>query len=280
MKKGWKYLIGIVVVVVIVIAGYFSFGGQSQAKEKTITIGLVAPTDKDTHVWDAVKKEAKDNYGLTIKLKEFSDWNQPNKAVANGELDANSFQTKEFLDEWNKAHDNALTSVGQTIITPLRLYSKKVDSVADIKNGATITISNDAVNEARGLKLLQNAGLIKLKSDDSLATTKDIVENPKNLKIKEVDGSQTARALSSEDASVVNGGFAVSGDIPLKYTLYKEKLDKNSKPYINVLAVSKKKKDSQAFKDLAKAYQSKSVKKEIEKQYNSLIIPGWDLDLD
>src|SRR5699024_11591717 len=73
--------------------------GQSQAKEKTLTIGLVAPTDKDTHVWDAVKKEAKDNYGLTIKLKEFSDWNQPNKAVANGELDANSFQTKERSEE-------------------------------------------------------------------------------------------------------------------------------------------------------------------------------------
>lgn len=280
MKKGWKYLIGIVVVVVIVIAGYFSFGDKSQAKEKTITVGVVAPADKDTHVWDAVKKEAKDKHGLTVKLKEFSDWNQPNKAVANGELDVNSFQTKEFLDDWNKAHDNALTSVGQTIIAPLRLYSKKVDSVADIKNGATITIANDAVNESRGLKLLQNAGLIKLKSDDSLATTKDIAENPKNLKIKEVDGSQTARALSSEDASVVNGGFAVSGNIPLKYTLYKEKLDKNSKPYINVLAVSKKKKDSQAFKDLVKAYQSKSVKKEIKKQYNSLIIPGWDLDLN
>lgn len=279
MKKSVKYLIGIVVVLVVVVAGYFSFGHKSATKEKTITVGTVAPTQKDEKIWKVVKKEAKDKYGLTIKMKEFSDWNQPNKAVANGELDVNSFQTLDFLNQYNKAHDNSLTSVGKTIIAPLRLYSKKVKKVAEIKDGATIAISNDAANEARGLRLLQSAGLIKLASNDPLVTTKDIAENPKNLKIKEVDGSQTARALPSVDASVINGGFAASGNVSLKDSLYREKLDKKAEPYINVLAVSKKKKNTQAYKDLAKAYQTAAVKKEIQKQYGQLIIPGWDLDL-
>ncbi len=279
MKKTWKYLIGIVVIVIIAVAAYFSFAPNAGNKSKTITVGLVAPTNKDTNIWNAVKKQAKAKYNLTIKTKEFTDWNQPNKSVANGEIDVNSFQTQDFLNQWNKANGNKLTSTGETIITPLRLYSRKVSKVSDIKNGATIAISNDAANEARGLKLLQSAGLLKLKSGVALATTKDITSNPKDLNIKEVDGSQTARALPSVDASVINGGFATSGKVSLKYSLFKEKLNKKSKPYINILAISKKNKGKAEYKDLAKAYQSAPVKKQIQKAYGPLILPAWDLKL-
>ncbi|WEV58211.1 MetQ/NlpA family ABC transporter substrate-binding protein [Ligilactobacillus acidipiscis] len=279
MKKSVKYLIGTLVVIIIVVAGYFSFGGAGKKQSKTLTVGLVAPTNKDTQIWNTVKKQAKEKYNLTVKTKEFTDWNQPNKSVANGEIDVNSFQTQDFLNQYNKANSNKLTSVGQTVITPLRLYSKKVTKVSEIKNGATITISNDAANEARGLKLLQSAGLVKLAPGKSLATVKDITSNPKNLKIKEVDGSQTARSLPSVDAAVINGGFASSGKINLKYTLFKEKLDKNAKPYINVLAVAKNNKNKQAYRDLAKAYQTSAVKKQIQKEFGPLILPAWTLKI-
>lgn len=278
MNKAVKYSLSALVVIGIGVGGYYAFNGGAD-RSKTVTVGVVGTSDKDTKIWDTVKKEAKDKYNLTVKTKEFTDWNQPNKTVANGEIDANAFQTQDFLNQYNKANGNKLTSAGKTIITPLRLYSKKVNSVDEIKNGATIAISNDAANEARGLKLLQSAGLIKLDSGKSLAQVKDITSNPKNLKLKEVDGSQTARSLDSIDAAVVNGGFASSSKLSLKYSLFKEELNKDTKPYINVIAISKENKDKQEYKDLVKAYQTKSVKQQINKAYGQFEIPAWDLKL-
>lgn len=278
MNKAVKYSLSALVVIGIGVGGYYAFNGGAD-RSKAVTVGVVGTSNKDTKIWDTVKKEAKDKYNLTVKTKEFIDWNQPNKTVANGEIDANAFQAQDFLNQYNKANGNKLTSASKTIITPLRLYSKKVNSVDEIKNGATIAISNDAANEARGLKLLQSAGLIKLDSGKSLAQVKDITSNPKNLKLKEVDGSQTARSLDSIDAAVVNGGFASSSKLSLKYSLFKEELNKDTKPYINVIAISKENKDKQEYKDLVKAYQTKSVKQQINKAYGQFEIPAWDLKL-
>ena len=278
MNKAVKYSLSALVVIGIGVGGYYAFNGGAD-RSKAVTVGVVGTSNKDTKICDTVKKEAKDKYNLTVKTKEFIDWNQPNKTVANGEIDANAFQAQDFLNQYNKANGNKLTSASKTIITPLRLYSKKVNSVDEIKNGATIAISNDAANEARGLKLLQSAGLIKLDSGKSLAQVKDITSNPKNLKLKEVDGSQTARSLDSIDAAVVNGGFASSSKLSLKYSLFKEELNKDTEPYINVIAIAKENKDKQEYKDLVKAYQTKSVKQQINKAYGQFEIPAWDLKL-
>ncbi|WP_203651665.1 MetQ/NlpA family ABC transporter substrate-binding protein [Secundilactobacillus yichangensis] len=279
MKKSTKWLIGIIVVVVIVIAGYFSFGGSLGGKQKaqTVTVGRVAPSKSDEAVWNAAAKQAKDKYNITIKYKDFTDYVQPNKSVQNGEIDINAFQTKQYLDVWNAAHkDSTLTSIGYSITTPLRLYSRKVTNVKDLKKGATIVIDNDAANQGRSLKLLQSAGLIKLNNVKN-PTPSDIASNPKKFKITPIDANQTARQLDDVDAAIVNGGFAKADHVNTKDSIYKEPLTKENKQYFNVIVTTKKNANKKAYKEVVKAYQTKAVKNQIKKSFGDLEQSAWDI---
>lgn len=279
MKKSTKWLIGIIVVVVIVIAGYFSFGGSLGGKQKaqTVTVGRVAPSKSDEAVWNAAAKQAKDKYNITIKYKDFTDYVQPNKSVQNGEIDINAFQTKQYLDVWNAAHKSStLTSIGYSVTTPLRLYSRKVTNVKDLKKGATIVIDNDAANQGRSLKLLQSAGLIKL-NNAKTPTPSDIASNPKKFKITPIDANQTARQLDDVDAAIVNGGFAKADHVNTKDSIYKEPLTKENKQYFNVIVATKKNANKKAYKEVVKAYQTKAVKNQIKKSFGDLEQSAWDI---
>lgn len=279
MKRSTKWIIGIVVVVVIVIAGYFSFGGSLSGKSKsqTVTVGRVAPSKSDEAIWKVVSKQAKDKYNVKLKFKDFTDYVQPNKAVQNGEVDINAFQTKQFLDVWNAAHKNStLTSIGYTMISPLRIYSQEVKSVKALKKGATIVIDNDAANQGRSLKLLQSAGLIKLNNSKN-PTPSDITSNPKKFKVTPIDANQTARQLSSVDAAVINGNFAKADHVNIKYSIFREPLNKANEQYFNVIAATKKEKNKKAYKDVVKAYQTAAVKKQFKKSFGKLEIPAWDI---
>ncbi len=273
MKKSAKVLIWIVVALVIIVVGYLSFGRHQSAQDKTVTVGVITGTKKDQAIWDTVSKTAKDKYGIHIKLKNFTDYSQPNKALSSHNIDLNAFQSVNFLVQWNQAHHSHLTSIGRTLITPLRIYSQKVSSVKQIKSGSQIAIANDAANEARALELLQTAGLIKLNSD-KLPMVKSIIANPKHLKIKTVDASQTARALPDVAASVINGGFAITAGIPQRETIFKEPLQKQ---YVNVIVANQKDQHKKLYEDVVKAYQSAATKREITKQYGDLILPAWQL---
>ena len=279
MKKARKYIIWLIVIVVIVIAGYFSFGRSNNTKTKTVTIGIMTGTKRDNAIWDTVKKTAKDKYNLKINLKEFTDYSQPNKALSSHNIDLNSFQNYKFQNTWNEAHDSHIISIGKTVIEPLRIYSKKVTNVKQIKTNSTIAVPNDATNEARALKLLQTAGLITLKPNQKLATTKSIAKNPKNLKIKEVDASQTAHALPNVEASVINGNYAIASGVKKKTSIFVEPIDKNSYPYINIISANRKDKNKKIYKDVVKSYQTNVNKKEIKKAYNGLDKSAWDLNL-
>lgn len=279
MKKSTKWIIGIVVVIVIVVAGFFSFGGgfSSKSKAQTVTIGRVAPSKADDAVWKVVSKQAKKKYNITLKFKDFTDYVQSNKVVQNGEIDLNSFQTVQYLNVWNKAHKSStLVSLGYTITAPLRLYSRKVSSVKDLKKGATIVIDNDAANEARSLELLQSAGLIKL-DNSATPTLADVKSNPKDFKIRAIDSNQTARQLPSVDAAIVNGGFAMTDHVSIKNSIFKEPINKANKQYFNIIVGTKKNKDKQAYKDVVKAYQTKAVKKQIKKSYGQYEQSAWDI---
>lgn len=277
-KKNW--IIWAVVAVVIVVIGWFSFGHSSQTSSKTVTVGVVGQTSQDEAIWKEIAKVAKDNYGVTVKLKNFSDYNQPNKALQNGDVDLNAFQHQAFLDAWNKANKGTLVSIGKTSIAPIHLYSKKVTDVKDLPDGATIAVPNDASNESRALFLLKNAGLITLKtSAGSLATVKDIQDNPKNLKIKEVAAEQTARTLDDVDAAVVNTNYAVAAKLPDSEIIYTEPVNKDSEQWINLIAAKKSDANKEAYKDVVKAYHTSQVKKVIQKEYGNKEIPAWDLKL-
>ena len=278
MKKK-NIIIGIIVVLVIGVAGYFSFGGHKTTQSKTVTIGIMSGVKQDDKIWKSVSKTVKSKYNITLKFKKFTDYTQPNKALADGDIDLNAFQHYAFLKSWNKSNNTNIVAIGKTFITPIRLYSKTVKKVKDIPNGAVIAIPNDATNESRALYLLKNAGLITLKKGTELATVKSIKSNPKNLQIKELDASQTARSLSDVTAAVINTNYAQAAKINYKTAIYVEPVNKDSKQWINIIAANKKDKNKQAYKDVVKAYQTAKTKQLIKKEYGTAEIPAWDIKL-
>ncbi|HEQ4770590.1 TPA: MetQ/NlpA family ABC transporter substrate-binding protein [Streptococcus pyogenes] len=278
--KKWIGIVGIALASTVLVAC-----SEKQDDKNTLTIGVMTKTESDQARWDKVEELLKKD-NITLKYKEFTDYSQPNKAVANGEVDINAFQHYNFLNNWNKENKEHLVAIADTYISPINLFSgtsqdgkAKYKSVADLPNGAQIAVPNDATNESRALYVLQSAGLIKLNvSGDQLATIANISENKKKLDIKELDASQTARALVSADAAVVNNSYAVPAKIDYKTSLFKEKADDNSKQWINIITGQKdweKSEKADAIKKLIKAYQTDEVKKVVEKTSNGIDVSVW-----
>ncbi|OQR11726.1 MetQ/NlpA family ABC transporter substrate-binding protein [Ligilactobacillus salivarius] len=276
-----KGLLGfIAVIIVIAVAAFFTFGHKKTEAKKTVTVGVVGQTNQDEKIWNQVKKTAKEKYGVTVKVKSFTDYNQPNKALQEGEIDLNSFQHKAFLNAWNKANKGTLVPIGNTVIAPIRLYSYKYKNINELPKNATIAVPNDASNESRALYVLKNAGLISFKKGTGkLATIADIEKNPKNLTIKELGAEQTARALNNVDAAVVNNTYAIPAKLGDKQTIYTEPLNKDSEQWINVIVANKKDKDNEAYKAVVKSYQTDAVKKLIHKAYGNSEVTAWNLKL-
>ena len=276
-----KGLLGfIAVIIVIAVAAFFTFGHKKTEAKKTVTVGVVGQTNQDEKIWNQVKKTAKEKYGVTVKVKSLTDYNQPNKAVQEGEIDLNSFQHKAFLNAWNKANKGTLVPIGNTVIAPIRLYSYKYKNINELPKNATIAVPNDASNESRALYVLKNAGLISFKKGTGkLATIADIEKNPKNLTIKELGAEQTARSLNDVDAAVVNNTYAIPAKLGDKQTIYTEPLNKDSEQWINVIVANKKDKDNEAYKAVVKSYQTDAVKKLIHKAYGNSEVTAWNLKL-
>lgn len=276
-----KGLLGfIAVIIVIAVAAFFTFGHKKTEAKKTVTVGVVGQTNQDEKIWNQVKKTAKEKYGVTVKVKSFTDYNQPNKALQEGEIDLNSFQHKAFLNAWNKANKGTLVPIGNTVIAPIRLYSYKYKNINELPKNATIAVPNDASNESRALYVLKNAGLISFKKGTGkLATIADIEKNPKNLTIKELGAEQTARSLNDVDAAVVNNTYAIPAKLGDKQTIYTEPLNKDSEQWINVIVANKKDKDNEAYKTVVKSYQTDAVKKLIHKAYGNSEVTAWNLKL-
>ena len=267
------------------LAAVFFLAACGQKNDKnTLTVGVMTMTDSDKARWDKIEELLKED-DIKLKFKEFTDYSQPNKALKNGEVDINAFQHYNFLNNWNKENKGDLVTVAETYISPVNLFSGtekgkvKYTSVKQLPDKGQIAVPNDATNESRALYVLQDAGLIKLDvSGDTLATIKNIKSNPKDLDIKEVDASQTARNLTSVDAAVVNNSYAVPAKIDFKTSLYKEKVNAGSKQWINIIAAQKNWKKSDkaaAIKKLVKVYHTDAVKKVIEKTSKNVDQPVW-----
>jgi len=277
-------LIVVIVVVIVAIAAFFGFNhksGESKTANKTVNIGIMTGTKEDDAIWSTVSKTAKDKYGITLKFTHFTDYTQPNTALKNGDIDLNAFQHYAFLKAWNKANNGNLVAIGDTVISPISVYSKQLKNISDIKEGGTIAVPNDASNESRALYVLKSAGLIKLDvSGQTLATVKDITSNPKNLVIKELDASQTARALDSVDAAVINNNYAVTAGLKKSDAIFTEPVNKDSQQWINIIVANKKDENNTVYKDVVKAYETEATKKTIAKAYpDKSTIPAWGLKL-
>ena len=277
-------IIAVIIVVIVAVGAFFAFGNKAKpakAASKTVNIGIMSGIKQDDIIWKAVSKTAKDKYNITLKFTQFTDYTQPNAALANGDTDLIDFQNHAFLDAWIKDYGNKLVALGNTFITPIHLYSSKVKSVSDIANGSTIAVPNDASNESRALYVLKSAGLINLSvSGDTLATVKDISSNPKHLVIKELDASQTARALDSVEAAVINTNYATAAKLTSDQSIFAEPVNKDSAQWINLIAAKKSDENNKVFKEVVEAYQSEATKAAIKEAYpHKEEIPAWDLKL-
>ncbi|NGM84777.1 ABC transporter substrate-binding protein [Paenibacillus sp. 7124] len=212
--------------------------------------------------------------GIKLEIKEFTDYVQPNVQLAEGQLDANFFQHKPYLDDQNQKNGWNLTSVAAVHVEPFGAYSKKIKSIDELKDGAKVAIPNDATNGGRALILLAKNGLITLKDPNNIASTKsDITENKKNLKIIELEAANLPRQLDEVDLALINANYALeAGLVPTKDALF---IESGDSPYANLLVARPDDKEKDAIKKLAAALTSPEAKKFIEDKYQGSIIPAF-----
>ncbi len=249
------------------------FAGPSPSfaeDKKAIKVGIISGEDED--VWRVVTAEAAKK-GLTIETVVFNDYTQPNEALERGEIDANAFQHKPYLDNQIKTQGYHIVPVGYTGVWPIGLYSKKHAKVADLPEGAVIGLPNDPSNEGRALHVLEHEGLIKLKDGTGiLATTADIADNPKKLEIKELDAGIVGRSVEDLDAAVVNTWALKSGLGP-DNRIAQEPVADN--PYRNFIAVKAGNESEPWVKTLVASYQNDAVKAEFDKVYKATGISAY-----
>jgi len=246
----------------------------AHADDKVIKVGTIS--GPDAQIWQVVQKVAKRN-GLEVKVIEFNDYVQPNAALDAGDLDANGFQHQPFLDSQIKQRGYRIVNVGLTYTAPMGFYSKKLKSLKDLPAGAKVGIQNDPSNGNRALLLLQKYGVIKLKAGAGTngvnATPLDVAENPKKIRIVELDAAQLPRALPDLDAASINTDYAVkAGLTPAKDAIAIEDL---RGPYANLIAVRAQDKDKPWVKKLVAAYESDDVRKFIDQKFGGAIVPAF-----
>jgi len=241
------------------------------ALAKDIKIGVTP--GEHAQIMEKVKDVAA-AMGLNLEVIEFSDYVVPNQALADGDLDANSFQHQPYLDNQIADRGYDLVSVGKTITTPMGVYSNRVKSLDELADGATVAIPNDPTNGGRALLVLQKEGVIKVNPEAGLkAGPADVTENPKNLQFVELDAAQLPRSLDDVDAAVINTNYALEAG--LRPTVDAIAIEGAESPYANLIVVRSEDKDADWVKTLVEAYHDDSIKVFINDEFQGAVIPAW-----
>ena len=259
----------IIVIALVASLSVVSVFAQAAAETQSSTTKIVVGATPEPHA--ALLSLVVDDLaaqGITLEIKEFTDYVTPNDAVEYGEIDANYFQHIPYLESFNTEHGYHLVNAGGIHVEPIALYSSKYSSLSDLPNGAVIAIPNDPTNEGRALLLLQSAGLIKLRADAGLeAIPLDITENPKNFKFSEIEAATLPRVLSDVDAAIINGNYAIpAGLVATRDGLFVEGSDS---PYVNVIAVKEGNENNPAIKALIEALKSDEVAAFVAEKYKN-----------
>jgi D-methionine transport system substrate-binding protein len=225
-------------------------GGEGNAK---VVLGTVGASDP---YWQVLTDEAA-KQGIDLEVKDFADYTQPNPALSEGELDINQFQHLVYLAEYNLANDDDVVPLGSTAIYPLGLYSSKVDSVEDIQDGDTVVVPDDDSNQARGLLILQSAGLISLKDGGTIySTLADIDESASRVQVKAIKADLTPTSLPDVAAAIVNNDFVEKAGLKFEDALATDDAeDPTALPYVNVFAVRAEDRDDPTLLKLVEVYQ-------------------------
>ncbi len=245
--------------------------GETEQKElETIKVG--ACVTPHAEVLNVIKDDLAAE-GYDLQIVEYNDYVLPNTALESGDLDANYFQHKPYLDDFNAENGTHIVAVANVHFEPLGIYAGKTSSIDDLKEGAEVAVPNDTTNEARALLLLEQEGLIKLKADAGLqATALDIEENPLNLKINELEAAQVARAINDVDIACVNGNYAIEAGLGDAIALESAQSEA-AETYANIIAVREGDEETDKTKALVKAVQSDKVRDFINENYQGAVVP-------
>ncbi|WP_413154396.1 MetQ/NlpA family ABC transporter substrate-binding protein [Bartonella sp. cb54] len=243
------------------------------AKDKS-NIKLGVMEGEEAIIWKVAVQQAKEN-GLNIELIYFSDYTVPNDAVHAGDIDANAFQHTPYLNNQIEQHGYKLSIAGYTFVTPMGIYSHKIKEIKELQNGANIGIPNDPSNGGRALLLLHSLGLIQLKDPHNiLASPLDIIENPKNLKIRELDAGILGRAIDDFDIVLVNTNWALTTGLDLKKDAIAWETAENN-PYNNIIVVRTADKGEPWVQKLVAAYNSELVRAKIKEIFGITAQTSW-----
>ncbi len=249
-----------------------SGSANTSSSDKTITVAA-SPSPHAEILNNAVASEL-ESQGYKLVVREFTDYVQPNTATEEGEVDANYFQHTPYLENFNSEKGTHLVGIANVHFEPFGLYPGKTKSIDALKDGATIAVPNDATNEARALLLLQDAGLIKLSNTSVDATVNDIVENPKNLKFRELEAATIPNVVSDVDLACINGNYAIPAGFSTSDALASEtSTSLAAKTYANILAVKEGNENSDKIKALSSALTSDSVREYINDTYKGAVVP-------
>ncbi|WP_026694582.1 MetQ/NlpA family ABC transporter substrate-binding protein [Peribacillus kribbensis] len=273
MKKYVSLALALVISVVLAACGTGNGNSGSKGNEKTLTVG--ASNVPHAEILEQAKPILKDK-GIDLKIVKYQDYIMPNKALAEGDLDANYFQHIPYLKAQMKENGYKFANAGGIHIEPIGVYSKKYKSLKDLPKGAEIIMSSSVADHGRILSMLEAQGLIKLKSgiDKTTATVKDIVENKKNLKFKtDIEASLLPKVYQNNegDAVLINSNYAIDAGLnPVKDAIA---LENSNSPYVNVIAVRKGDEDKKEIKTLVEVLHSKEIQDYIKKEYKGAVVP-------
>ena len=265
-----KKTIVVIALVLALVLSLTACGGKTDSK--TITVG--ATPAPHAQILEIVKDILAEE-GYTLVIREFDDYVLPNEAVEDGSIDANYFQHITYMNDFNAGSGTHLVSVAGIHYEPFGIYAGKCASLADLPDGAKIAVPNDGTNEARALLLLQQEGLIKLKDGVGLSATKsDIVENPHNYEIVELEARLLPTTLQDVEVAVINGNYAIDAGLKVSEALAVEAADGTAaEAYVNVLAVKAGNENNEAILALVKALQSEKVREYILNTYDGAVVP-------
>lgn len=240
----------------------------------TVKVGVVGDQQE---AWEHVKDVVKDQ-GINLEIVKFTDYVSPNQGLADGSLDINAYQTVEYLDNWNEEYGDDLVSIGDTHVEPMGLYSDKIESLDELEDGATVTLPNDKTNEARGLHVLEKAGLIKLNPDAQFPTVADdVIENPKNLVLQPIEAQQVPQTQSDPKVQLaaINNNYAIEAGLSITDAVYVEPSE-GTEPFWNIIATRAADKDNENYKKVVQAFQTKETADIIKEASKDNQVPVFD----
>lgn len=275
-KRGWYGLL--LLASVTIISGCGSTSNAQTPVEKsqnsvknseTIVVGSVG---SDADIWTFIaKSEAAKEAGIEIEVKNITGGPVTNAATVEGDIDANAFQSIGYLESFNESSPEKLVPIATTYVEPLGIYSEKYASIEEIPSGATIALADNPSNTTRGLRLLETAGLIKLKADfdDGIGTPSDVIENPKDLQFTLIDDLTGPRVLPDVDAVLISNTIALEGGLNvLKDAIFHEEDDTAIRATINVIVVKEGREKEASLLKLGELYHSPEVQAFIEETFD------------